>query len=1099
MTDTFLMFLWLQVASGLLQSGILFGLYIYVYREEFLKYWCLANAYGVTSLAFVLLLFRFAPATAPQAHVMHMLATPQLVLLALATLSLGSRGLSRGQKNLVAGLTVAYLGMQAITGLMAGDVAHLVAVLRLERQASSGAVILWFGVTFWRKYPLARTVAGRVANLFIGLHAVHYLLSAAAGMGLPLFPPSGSTLTGVLGAVLPIGTSAGLFLLALGSAARASNAVRESEDRYRTLLRTSPDAFLLTDTAGNIAMCNQRAVDLLGYASERELIGLQARLLLAPAERAEIAKRLRASLRGGVARDVACMLMRKDGSVFPGEISATQVPRGGVTEWMSLVRDISERRQAEERIRLLAHAVRSASDCIVICDTTDHILFANHACLQTYEYEAQELIGQNIRIFRASLDQDDAPADLLAQTLRDGWRGDLWNRSKTGRVFPISLATSVVRDEQGNPLALVGVSRDETNAKNSEMTLRESERRFRELLDNVQMMAVMLGTGGAITFCNDYVLAATGWTREEMIGRPFYEFVPRERRMMTREMIEGSLARGEAVPFVEGTLLKKDGGRRVVQWNNTVLRGPDEKAVGFASLGVDITAHRELQEQYLQAQKLESLGRLAGGVAHDFNNLLTVINGYSALLSSRAAESDPQRRQLDEIRKAGERATSLVQQLLAFSRRQTTEPRVVKLNDMVAGAEDMLRRLMGEDIELTTRLEAQPDEVLADPGQVHQVLMNLVVNARDAMPHGGKLTIQTGNADVRAREAVEDGAGARGAYVQLAVTDSGVGMDQETRERIFEPFFTTKEQGKGTGLGLSTVYGIVRQSAGFIRVDSAPGEGSSFRVFLPQAALAAASVHPSDLSRPGLRGTETVLITEDEQNVRDLAAEVLTSYGYRVLVAADGREALQIAEGRAGAVDLLLTDVVMPGLNGKLLAERLRASRPELRVIFMSGYADEVIGQRGLRESGAAWLPKPFSPEELAAKVREVLSLPSTPRSILVVDDEEGVRTLLQEVLGERYRVLVAGDGREALETISVEPDLDLVITDLVMPNVEGIETIQAIRKMSPGMKIIAMSGALGGHFLKSAKALGADATLVKPIRPDRLQETVGELLKLVN
>ena len=1098
MTDTFLLFLWLQAASGLLQSGVLLGLYLHVYREKFLKYWCLANVYGVASLAVVIVVFGYAPDTAWNAHATQFLVLPQLILLALAALSMGSRGLSRGQKKLVAGLTVGFLAMQAVTGLLAGDMARLVTALRVERLAASAGVAFWFCAVLWRKYPLARTLGGRVTTLFLGLHGVHFLLLAVTVAGLPVYVKTNSIASGIVGATLPVGTMAGLFLLALESAAHASRAVRESEARYRMLLRTSPDAFLLVDSNGKIAMCNQRAVELFGYGREQELIGRPARSLVSPAEQTEIGRRLRAHLRGGVARDVGCLLLRKDGSVFPGEVSATQVPGcnqqlGG---WMALARDISERRQAGERIKLLAHALRSASDCILICDANDRILYANDSFLRTYEYEERELMGRHVGILRAPLNPDDVLGELLPVTLRGGWRGDLWNRSKTGRVFPISLSTSVVRDEHGNPLATVGVARDETEAKQAESSLRESERRFRDLLENVQMMAVILGPGGVITFCNDYVLAATGWTREDMIGHPFYEFVAPDRRPGTREMIESSLIRGEAVPFVEGTMLAKDGSRRVIQWNNTVLRGPDETAVGFASLGVDVTEHRELQERYLQAQKLESLGRLAGGVAHDFNNLLTVINGYSALLRSRTPQDDPRRRQLNEIAKAGERATSLVQQLLAFSRRQATQPQVLPLNAVVAEADSLLRRLVGEDIELTTRLEARPDEVMADPGQIHQVLMNLAVNARDAMPEGGKLTIETGNADVRARDVVEGEAASRGKYVQLTVTDSGSGMDPETRAHIFEPFFTTKEPGKGTGLGLATVYGIVRQNGGFIRVDSSPGEGASFHVFLPQAAVAAVANQPSDAIPAGWRGSETVLIAEDEANVRDLAAEILLGYGYRVLVASDGREALEMAETHGEPVNLLLADVVMPGMNGKALAEKLRASTPGLKVIFMSGYADEAVAPHGVEEVGVAYLSKPFPPEELVSKVREVLAMPATPHTILVVDDEEAVRRLLQEVLGERYRVLLAADGREALEAIAGEPNLDLVITDLVMPNLEGIETIQAIRKAKPGLKIVAMSGVFGGHFLKSAKALGADATLRKPIRVDVLHETLGELLR---
>jgi PAS domain S-box-containing protein len=1097
MTDIFLLFLWLQAASGLLQSGVLLGLYLHVYREKFLKYWCLANVYGVLSLAVVIVVFGYAPGTAWDAHTMQFLVLPQLILLGMAAMSMGTHELSAGQKKLLTVMSVGFLGMQAVTGLLAVDMAQLVTELRVERLAASAGVVVWFCVVLWRKYPQARTLGGRVTTLFLGLQAIHYLLLAITVAGLPVYVRSNSIAAGIVGATLPVCTAAGLFLLALESAAGANRAVRESEERYRILLRTSPDAFLLTDSTGNIAMCNQRAMELFGCASEQDLIGTPARSLVAPAQETDLTQQLAASLRGGVARDVECLLLKKDGTVFPGAVSAALVPWGenhsGV--WTILARDISQRRHAEERIRLLAHALRSASDCIVICDTSDHILYANDAFLRTYEYTERELMGRHIAILRAPLNSEDVLTGLLPATLREGWRGELWNRSKTGRVFPISLATSVVRDERGDPVATVGVSRDETEAKKAEMSLRESERRFRDLLESVQMMALILGRGGAITFCNDYLLATTGWTREEMIGQPFYQFVPPEGRAEALDMVETSLAGGETIPFAEGKLLAKSGRPRVIQWNNTVLRDHDAMPVGFACLGVDVTAHRDLQEQYLRAQKLESLGRMAGGVAHDFNNLLTVINGYSALLRSRTPETDPRRRQLDEIGKAGERAIGLVQQLLTFSRRQVTQPQVLRLNAVVAEAETMLRRLVGDNIELIVKLEARPDEVMADTSQLHQVLMNLAVNARDAMPQGGKLAIETSNSDVRARDVVEDADAARGAYVQLSATDSGTGMDAETREHIFEPFFTTKDPGKGTGLGLATVYGIVRQSGGFIRVDSAPGEGAAFHVFLPQAAVAVAD-QPSNPMPEGLEGSETVLIAEDDESVRVLAAEVLTGYGYKVLLATDGLEALEIVEGRGEPVDVLLTDVMMPGLDGKTLAERLRASRPRLKAILMSGCADEVTKEPGAADVGMAYLPKPFPPQDLAAKVRDLLAAPAAPHSILVVDDEEAVRLLLRDLLAERYRVLLAADGLEALETIAGDPNLDLVITDLVMPNLEGIETIQAIRKANPRLRIVAMSGAFGGHFLKSAKALGADATLMKPIHVGALYETLGELLK---
>ena len=491
MTESFLLFLWLQVAVGLLQSGILWGLYVHVSREAFLKYWCIANAYGVAWLAASLVVFRFAPSTVLQVHAMHLLLIPAMVVQALAALSLASPGLGRGRWSRVAGFALGCLALHAISAFVASDKAHLVSLLQVGRMGISAALVAWFCTEFWRKYPLARTLSGRITTLFLALQSVAFLLACLAAAGVPPLPAPTSTIWRIVGALVPVGTTAGLFLLALDSAAAANRAVRESEERYRMLLRTSPDAFILTDSKGKISMCNQRATELFGYAGgERELIGRPARSLLAPSEQAEVGRRLRGKLHGGAARDFECRLLRRDGSEAPGEISATQVldrnqqPAG----WMTLVRDISERRKAEERIRLLAHTLESASDCIVISDITDHILYANKAFLRTYEYEEWELLGRYIGCLRAPQNPEDVLDGLLQATLSGGWRGELWNRSKTGRVFPVSLTTSVVRDDQGNPLATVGVARDETEAKKAEMSLRESERRFRDMLENVQMM-----------------------------------------------------------------------------------------------------------------------------------------------------------------------------------------------------------------------------------------------------------------------------------------------------------------------------------------------------------------------------------------------------------------------------------------------------------------------------------------------------------------------------------------------------------------------------------------------------------------------------------
>ncbi|MEW6756057.1 MAG: ATP-binding protein, partial [Candidatus Latescibacterota bacterium] len=395
-------------------------------------------------------------------------------------------------------------------------------------------------------------------------------------------------------------------------------------------------------------------------------------------------------------------------------------------------------------------------------------------------------------------------------------------------------------------------------------------------------------------------------------------------------------------------------------------------SAGFGRLD-DLEALAAKEAQLRQALKMEAVGRLAGGVAHDFNNLLTVINGYCQMLVRDLDPQDRHYQRVQEIRRSGERAAGVVRQLLAFSRRQVLEPKVIDLNAVVREMDRMLRRIIGEDIALQTVTAGDLGRTLADPGQVEQVLMNLVVNVRDAMPGGGRLTLETANAELDAAYAATHPEVYPGPYVMLAVTDTGVGMDAATRERIFEPFFTTKEEGKGTGLGLSVVYGIVRQSGGHIYVYSEPGEGTTFKVYLPR--VEGEAVPPGERPAEGddLRGTETVLVAEDDAGVRFLVEQVLRECGYTVLAAASGPEALARSEGQVGPVHLLLTDIVMPGMRGPDLAARLRQRHPGLRVLYMSGYAERAVDASVLAQEGCALISKPFTPSALARRVRALL------------------------------------------------------------------------------------------------------------------------------
>ncbi len=464
----------------------------------------------------------------------------------------------------------------------------------------------------------------------------------------------------------------------------------------------------------------------------------------------------------------------------------------------------------------------------------------------------------------------------------------------------------------------------------------------------------------------------------EPIERSLACYEPASRGAL-REAFEQCCRHGLAYDL-EAPFRSADGRRLWVRTTAEAVRDAEGRVVKVVGSIMDVTERRaaedeqrSLEERLRQSQKMEAVGKLAGGVAHDFNNLLTVILNYTELALREMKADDPVRAELTEVVQAGQRAAVLTRQLLAFSRKQVLEPRPVDLNHVATDLEKMLRRIIGEDVDLRLTLATDLGVTLADPGQLEQVIMNLVVNARDAMPAGGTLTIETANADIDEALASRGDDVTAGPYVVLSVTDSGCGMDEPTRLRIFEPFFTTKERGKGTGLGLSTVYGIVKQSGGHVAVDSEPGRGSTFRVYLPRetAAVTVPARAPASSERPP--GTETVLVVEDEEAVRNLAARILRSAGYSVLVAASADEAVQVAAAHSGEIRLLLTDMVMPGASGELLAERLVAARPRLKVLFMSGYFDSETVRRGVWRAGVRFVGKPFTVETLTQKVREAI------------------------------------------------------------------------------------------------------------------------------
>jgi PAS domain S-box-containing protein len=564
-------------------------------------------------------------------------------------------------------------------------------------------------------------------------------------------------------------------------------------------------------------------------------------------------------------------------------------------------------------------------------------------------------------------------------------REDHWKR-RDGSLVYVRESAKVVRRPDGAVESYNGVVEDITERKRIEEALRRSQERLESIAENSSdVIWVMDLQSGRFTYVSPAVTRVRGYTVEEVLAAPAMESLTPESRALTQEQMPRRLAAFAAGSRSMRSMTSevrqpcKDGSFVDTEVITTLLTDADGRVREILGVSRNITERKRAEAENArllarlqQVQKLESVGRLAGGVAHDFNNLLTIINGYAEMLLSKVPDASPLRAQAEQIRKAGERGAALTQQLLAFSRKQLIQPRPIDLAHNVDEAAEMLRRLLGEDIELRTPRCPHSLSVLADPGQIHQALMNLAANARDAMPDGGSLTLeldaQCVDAELAARLDI-----APGGYVRLTVSDSGGGMDELTRTQIFEPFFTTKERGKGTGLGLSTVYGIVRQSQGGIGVTSVLGRGTTFEIYLPRVEPVAQAVPEGASAERIGRCSGTVLVVEDEDQVRALACFTLRDCGYHVLEAADGEAALKLAQAFGRPIDLLLTDVVMPGMNGRELAERLSAVRPATKILFTSGYTSDVIATRGVLEASVDLLPKPYTPTALAARVRASL------------------------------------------------------------------------------------------------------------------------------
>lgn len=577
--------------------------------------------------------------------------------------------------------------------------------------------------------------------------------------------------------------------------------------------------------------------------------------------------------------------------------------------------------------------------------------------------------------------------------------GMIWNKGPFGNqnVFAVQLFLVAVSITPLMVAAIISERRQvESTLQGNQEQLAASVGHYRDLFESAEDLIVTLNLEGRFTSANQAALRTSGYNLKEFLELTFLDIVAAASLESAWSGFKDVISGEKRVQQTPHQIVCKDGKILWVEVNSWPLT-KNGAMVGIQSIARDVTWRKRLEQEILQGQKMEAIGRLAGGVAHDFNNLLGVIIGYSDLILCELSGKDSIQEKVEEIKKAGTRAAEVTRQLLAFSRKQLLQPKIVDLSLIVSETTRMLLRLLGEDIELITKLNPTATRVRTDSCQMQQVIINLAINARDAMPSGGKLVLETPTVELRRPDGwtmfepftPRGPAVVPGLYVVLAVTDTGIGMDQETKLRIFDPFFTTKPEGEGTGLGLSIVYGFVKQSGGYIWVYSEPGHGTTFKIYLPQIAS------PEDGPEQGTqltslpRGSETILLVEDEESLRQLNAELIESLGYSVLRAGYGAEALEIAGSHSGEIDLLLSDVVMPGLSGRELAERLALSRPEMKVVYMSGYTDKVMMHHGILNSNIAFLQKPFTRDALARKLREVLGPPeknSRPEHLELLD-----------------------------------------------------------------------------------------------------------------
>lgn len=744
----------------------------------------------------------------------------------------------------------------------------------------------------------------------------------------------------------------------------------ESEQLFRVMAETSADIIRMLTPEGHVLYASPSAVRLLGKFPRTQFENIHPDDL-------DRARRWWKSLLAGGSDRLEWRVHDAKGEYHSFETWGHYVEYRGRPNILTFCRDVTERVETVQRLR---EAQRKVEDAARIAHigywdndlTTDRI---------TWSLEMYRILGLEpgeVEPTQAMLRERIHPDDLVVhdelneRRERGEWRYDTEFRMvrPSGDVRTIRAVGDVVRDASGQPTRAFGVIQDVTERQQNERALQESHGLLKAVVEGTSDAIFAKGVDGRYLMMNTTGARFLGKTAEQVIGKTDAELFPPEAARAIGEKDREVMESGQSQTFEEEMTM--EGVHRTYVATKSAYRDEKGKVIGLVGISSDVTALKRLEEQFRQAQKMEAVGRLAGGVAHDFNNLLTVINSYSQMLMDDRATNDPARELLGEILQAGQRAATLTRQLLAFSRKQLLQPRVVNLNAVLQELLNLLRRLIGEDVDVSLIPDVALGLTRIDPLQFEQAIINLAVNARDAMPGGGRLTIETSNVELGGQDAELPADVPAGRYVLVSVRDTGHGIDVVTLPRVFEPFFTTKEVGKGTGLGLAMVYGFVKQSGGHIEIISTLGQGATIKIYLPRT-LDAAVAAPAREVLAVSSGTETVLLVEDENAVRGLSKLVLESHGYTVLEARHGQEAIDLVEHDARAIHILVTDVVMPVMSGRQLAERMATSRPGMRVLYISGYTDDAVLPLTVPGTKIAFLQKPFTPIDLVQKVREVL------------------------------------------------------------------------------------------------------------------------------